>query len=59
MGDKIITELATIATAIVGVAIVAVLVSQKANTSNIIASAGNALAADLKQAVSPVVGASF
>lgn len=56
MGDRIITEIVTIATAIVSLAIVAVLVSKQANTSGVVSAAGNALATDLKAAVSPVSG---
>lgn len=54
MGDRIITEIMAILTAIVGLAIVAVVVSKKADTANVIKMAGDALAADLKAAVSPV-----
>jgi hypothetical protein len=46
----------TIATAIVGVAILAVIVSKNANTSGVIQSAGNALSTDIGAAVSPVTG---
>ena len=49
-------QLVTIATAIVGVAIIAVLVSRNAQTSNVIASAGNAFSQALGVAVSPVTG---
>lgn len=57
MGDHLITSLLTVATAIVGVAIIAVLVSNRANTSGVITSAGQAFANDLLAAVSPVTGA--
>lgn len=56
MLDRITTEIVGIATAIVGLALVAVLVSQKAQTPQVIKAAGDALSADLKAAVSPVVG---
>jgi hypothetical protein len=46
--------LLAVATAIVGLAIVAVLVSNSANTSGVITSAGNALSTGIKAAVSPV-----
>lgn len=49
-------EVATIATAIVGVAILAVLVSKRADTANVIRSAGNAFSGALATAVSPVTG---
>jgi PRD1 phage membrane DNA delivery len=58
MGDHFVQGLVTVASAIVGVAIIAVLVSQHANTSSVISSAGNAFANDLTAAVAPVSGAS-
>ena len=58
MGDRIITEIFAVATAIVGVAVVAVLVAQKSQTASVIGAAGTALATDLKAAVSPVTGMS-
>lgn len=54
MLDRITSEFVGIATAIVGLALVAVLVAQKAQTAGVIKAAGDALAADLKAAVSPV-----
>jgi hypothetical protein len=56
MGDHLITSLVTVATAIVGVAIIAVLVSNKAQTGSVIGAAGSAFAQDLAAAVSPVTG---
>jgi hypothetical protein len=56
--DHFWTSFVTVATAIVGVAIIAVLVSSKANTANVVTSAGNAFANDLTAAVAPVSGAS-
>lgn len=58
MSDHLIASVVTVLTAIVGVAIIAVLVSQKAQTSSVISSAGNAFANDLTAAVAPVTGAS-
>lgn len=58
MGDQLITSLVTVATAIVGVAIIAVLVSQKANTSQVIGAGGTAFTNALEAAVSPVTGSS-
>jgi hypothetical protein len=46
----------TIASAIVGVAILAVLVSRNSNTSGVISSAASGFAQDLSAAVSPVTG---
>ena len=45
-----------IVTMLIMVTIVAVLVSQKAQTSNVITAAGNAFTSILKTAVSPVTG---
>jgi hypothetical protein len=46
----------TIASAIIGVAILAVLVSNRAQTSQVLGAAGNAFGYDLAMAVSPVTG---
>jgi PRD1 phage membrane DNA delivery len=48
----------TIAVAIVGVAILAVLVSQKSNTAGVLAAAGSAFSNSLSAATAPVTGAS-
>jgi membrane DNA delivery protein len=55
MGKELIDALVTIATAIVGVAIISVIVGSP-NTSNVIKSAGSAFSSDLKAAVSPALG---
>lgn len=47
----------TIAVAIVGVAILAVLVSQKSNTAGVLAAAGSAFSNSLSAATGPVTGA--
>lgn len=49
-------KITTIAVAIVGVATLAVLVSKRADTSNVIKSAGQAFSGALSVAVSPVTG---
>jgi hypothetical protein len=54
--DQLITSVVTVATAIIGVAILAVLVSRQSQTTQVIGAAGNALAADLKAALSPISG---
>ena len=59
LGDHIIGSGTAIATALIGVAIIAVLVGTNSKTGNVITAAGNALAADIKAAVSPVTGGSF
>lgn len=46
----------TVATAIVGIAILAVLVSKQADTANVVSSAARGFAADIEAAVSPVTG---
>lgn len=51
------TSVVTIATAIIGVAIIAILVSNRAQTSSVIQSATTGFANDLSAAVSPVTGA--
>lgn len=53
MGSKFIDELAAIAASIVGLAIVAVLVSQNSSTANVITSAGKSFASILGAAVKP------
>jgi hypothetical protein len=49
-------KITTIAVAIVGVAILAVLVSKNANTSGVIKAAGGAFSQALGVAISPVTG---
>ena len=56
MTDQLFNSLVTIATAIVGVAVLAVLVSKQANTSAVITSGGNAFATAIGAAVSPITG---
>ena len=57
MGEHLVGGIITVATAIVGLATIAVLVGKQAQTGAVITSAGNAFASDLKAAVSPVTGA--
>jgi membrane DNA delivery protein len=59
MGEKIITGIVVVITAIIGVAIVAVLVSGQAQTANVLTAGGNAFGNILKVAVSPVSGGGF
>lgn len=49
-------QIVTIATAIVGVAIIAVIVSRNSNTANVITAAGASFSQALSTAVSPVTG---
>ena len=51
------SSVVTVATAIVGLAIIAVLVSNNAQTGNVIGAATGGFAQDLSAAVSPVTGA--
>lgn len=58
MGEQLITSVVTVATAIIGVAIIAVLVSKNANTSGVLQAGGSAFSGALGTALSPVTGAS-
>lgn len=58
MGDQLISSVVTVLSAIVGLAIIAVLVSKQANTSGVISAGGSAFASDLQAAVSPITGGS-
>ena len=58
MGDKAISGFVGILTAVVGLAIIAVLVSNQAQTSGVIGAAGTAFSGILKAAVAPVSGGS-
>lgn len=54
MGDHLINGIVTVSTAIVGLAIIAVLVGKQSQTGTVIKSAGSAFSSDLTAAVSPV-----
>lgn len=54
MDNQLIGGIVTVATAIIGVAVLAVLVSNNANTSGVISSAGQAFSSALGVAESPV-----
>lgn len=54
--NSAISAVVQIAALIVGVAILAVLVSRQSNTSGVIKSAGDAFTGALNAAVSPIVG---
>lgn len=58
MGDHLITSVVTVLTALVGVAIIAVIVSKQANTAGVIQAGASGFAQDLQAAVSPVTGGS-
>lgn len=57
MGEHFMDALVTIFAAIAGVAIVALIVSKKSQTPEVIQSVGTAYGSDLAVAVSPVTGA--
>lgn len=56
MSNELITSVTTVLTAIIGVAIIAVLVSKNANTSGVLSAGGSAFSNALGTAISPVTG---
>jgi hypothetical protein len=56
MSDSIVTSIVTVLMAIVGVAIIAVLVSRNAQTSQVLQAGGGAFSSILGTALSPVTG---
>jgi len=56
MTDHLITSVVTVLTAIVGVAIIATLVSKNAQTPQVIQAGGQAFSQSLGAALSPVTG---
>lgn len=54
--NKAFSEIMVVATGIVGLAVVAVLVSRQANTKAVIDASGHAFSSGIMAAVSPVVG---
>lgn len=54
MGQEAISGLVTVALAIVGVAVIATLVSKNANTAGVLTAGGQSLATGITAAVSPV-----
>jgi len=57
--DQIWQGVVTIAVAIIGVAVIAVIVSKNANTSQVIQASGGAFAQALSAATAPVTGTSM
>jgi len=57
MSDHLVTAVVTVLMAIIGVAILAVLVSRNSNTANVISSGSRAFSGSLGTALSPVTGA--
>jgi PRD1 phage membrane DNA delivery len=56
MSDQILAAVVSIAVAIIGIAALAVIVSQRAQTSSVLGSAGSAFSNTLSTALSPVTG---
>jgi hypothetical protein len=54
MTDQLITSVVTVLTAILGVAVLAVLVSRNSQTSNVIRAAAGGFSQDLTAALSPL-----
>ncbi len=59
MTDNLISSVVAVLTAIIGVALIAVLVSRNANTSGVISAGGSAFSGALGTALSPVTGQNF
>lgn len=57
MSDQLITSVTSVLLAIVGVAIIATLVSKNANTAGVLQAGGSAFSGSLGTALSPVTGA--
>lgn len=56
MTDQLITSVVTVVMAVIGVAILAVLVSSQSNTTGVIKAGASGFAQDLTTALSPVTG---
>ena len=56
MSEQLVTSIVTVVTAIIGVAILAVLVSKQSQTSTVIKAASQGFATDLQAALSPISG---
>lgn len=59
MSESFITSVVTVIMAIIGVAILAVLVSPRAQTGNVLSAGANAFSSILGSALSPVTGGGF
>lgn len=58
MSDQLVSSVVTVLTAIIGLAVIATLVSRNANTSGVIAAGGSAFSNALSAAEAPVIGSS-
>jgi predicted cation transporter len=56
MSDHLITSVVTVLTAIIGVALIAVLVSSNSRTANVLSASSGAFSTSLGAALSPVTG---
>ena len=56
MGKETLDTITGIVTAIIGLAIISVILSKNANTSAVITSAGSALSGDISAATAPITG---
>lgn len=54
--NDVVSGIITVATGVISVAILAVILSQKANTANVIGAAGKAFAGSLQAATNPFSG---
>lgn len=59
MSDQLITAVVSVLLAIVGVAMIAVLVSRNANTAGVLQAGGSSFSQALGTAISPVTGTGF
>ncbi len=59
MTDSLVTSIVTVLTAIIGVAILAVLVSKNSQTGTVIKAAAGGFSQDLATALSPISGSGF
>lgn len=59
MSDSLMGSIVTILTAIIGVAILAVIVSKNSNTTGVISAGAQGFSQDLGTALSPVTGSSI
>jgi hypothetical protein len=57
--NKYVTDIVTVATSIVGLAIVAVIVSKQSDAANVIKSGGSVFDKIIKAAVAPVSGSTL
>lgn len=58
MSEAFLSSIVTVLLAIVGVAIIAVLVSKNANTAGVLSAGGSAFSGSLGVALSPITGSS-